>query len=75
MFLRAHLGSVSRIAGSQRQLLEENGSGVGAARLEGGPKVEVDADVSVVAITLVEGGALDHEDVEWHHHAVDGNQQ
>lgn len=47
--------------------------GVAQAGLVPAPKVEVEADVGVVCVGVV-GGRLDGQNVERHHHSVDGNQ-
>ena len=58
---------------AERDLLQEDGLRELDARLEAGAKVEVDAHIGVVAV-LVVSDSFDRQDVERHHHAIDGQQ-
>ena len=69
----AHLGGMAVVAGAVGELLEEDGLRELGARLVGGPEVEVDADVGVVALLAVHR-VLDRQDVEGHHEPIDGHQ-
>ena len=57
----------------ERELLNEDGIGKFGAWLKAGAKVEVDADVGVIAILIV-GCILDGQDVEGHHDPINGQQ-
>lgn len=59
------------VSRAERKLLDEDGVGELGARLEAGPKIEVDADVGVVPI-LVVGCILDGQDVKGNHDPING---
>ena len=68
-----HTHSMAGIAGSEGQLLEEDSVGVAGAGLKARPKIEVEANVCMVAILIV-GGILDGQDVEGNHDPIYGHQ-
>jgi len=68
-----HTHSMASIACSEGQLLKEDSIGVTGARLKARPKIEVEANVCMVAILIV-GGILDGQDVEGNHDPIYGHQ-
>lgn len=65
---------MARIAGPEGQLLQENCRRIPGTWLEGRPEVEIDSDIGMVTVSLIKGCALNHEDVEGHHHPINGDQ-
>jgi len=68
-----HTHSMASIACSEGQLLKEDSIGVTGARLKARPKIEVEANVCMVAILIV-GGILNGQDVEGNHNPIYGHQ-